>query len=122
MALAHAGWGLDGEDARRAGIGVGLPEGVAEGAEQALLLSPRRGAPREVRQRVVDALALRRPQTAVTPPSTGSAAPVTNDASSESRNRAAFAISSGFPVRPSGTEPAARLATSSSGSMPAVDF
>jgi hypothetical protein len=59
---------------------------------------------------------------AVTPPSTGSAAPVMNDASSESRKSAAFAISSGLPVRPSGTEPWERLRTSSSGSIPTVDF
>src|SRR6266545_4358035 len=59
---------------------------------------------------------------AVTPPSTGRATPVMNDASSESRKRAALAISSGWPVRPSGTAPAARLRTSSSRSMPAVDF
>jgi predicted PurR-regulated permease PerM len=61
-------------------------------------------------------------QAAVTPPSTGSATPVTNDASSDSRKSAAFAISSGRPVRPIGTEPCARFCTSSSGSMPAVDF
>src|SRR5262245_7329059 len=65
---------------------------------------------------------LHRGQAAVTPPSTGSATPVTNDASSERRNSAALAISSGRPVRPSGTEPWARLRTSSSGSIPAVDF
>src|SRR5215470_12603374 len=59
---------------------------------------------------------------AVTPPSTGSATPVTNDASSEMRKSAALAISSGLPVRPSGTAPAARFCTSSSGSIPAVDF
>src|SRR5205807_8487526 len=59
---------------------------------------------------------------AVTPPSTGRAAPVMNEASSESRKRAALAISSGRPVRPRGTAPAARRRTRSSGSMPAVDF
>ena len=46
-------------------------------------------------------------QAAVTPPSTGRAAPVMKEASSERRKRAAFAISSGRPVRPSGTEPPA---------------
>src|SRR5712692_9717589 len=59
---------------------------------------------------------------AVTPPSTGSAAPVINDASSERRKSAALAISSGRPVRPSGTEPWARLCTSASGFIPTVDF
>ena len=61
-------------------------------------------------------------QAAVTPPSTGNAAPVMNDASSDRRNSAALAISSGRPVRPSGTAPAARRRTRSSGSRPAVDF
>jgi hypothetical protein len=59
---------------------------------------------------------------AVTPPSTGSAAPVMNEASSDRRKSAALAISSGRPVRPSGTAPAARRRTRSSGSIPAVDF
>ncbi len=39
---------------------------------------------------------------AVEPPSTGRAAPETNEASSEIRNSAALAISSGLPVRPIG--------------------
>src|SRR5262245_4278026 len=39
---------------------------------------------------------------AVAPPSTGSATPVTNDASSDSRNSAAFAISAGCAGRPVG--------------------
>src|SRR6266850_1899416 len=50
------------------------------------------------------------------------ATPVMNDASSDSRKSAALAISSGRPVRPSGTAPAPRRRTSSSGSIPAVDF
>src|SRR6185503_18167825 len=45
-----------------------------------------------------------------------------NEASSDRRKRAALAISSGRPVRPSGTDPPARRRTRSSGSMPAVDF
>src|SRR5215470_1735366 len=81
-----------------------------------------RGAPRPAGPQPRDGLQRAPLHAAVTPPSTGSATPVTNDASSERRNSAAFAISSGRPVRPSGTEPWARLRTSSSGSMPAVDF
>jgi hypothetical protein len=56
---------------------------------------------------------------AVAAPSTGSAAPETKDASSEIRNKAALAISSGLPVRPIGFwRP--RNWTSSSLSCPAV--
>ena len=40
---------------------------------------------------------------AVMPPSTGKATPVTYEASSETRNRAAPAISAGLPIRPIGT-------------------
>ena len=40
---------------------------------------------------------------AVAPPSTGSATPVTNDASSDNKKSAALAISSGLPGRPMGT-------------------
>ena len=43
-----------------------------------------------------------RPQPATPPPSTGSAAPVTKDASSLARNRTARATSSARPIRPSG--------------------
>src|SRR5262249_14601160 len=56
---------------------------------------------------------------AVVPPSTGRAAPVTNEASSESKKSAALAISSGRPGRPIGFWPA-RWRTSSSGSRPRV--
>src|SRR6266487_3753851 len=56
---------------------------------------------------------------AVAAPSTGSAAPETNEASSEIRKRAALAISSGLPVRPIGFwRP--RCWTSASLSWPAV--
>src|SRR5215831_14664809 len=56
---------------------------------------------------------------AVAAPSTGSAAPETNEASSEIRNSAALAISSGLPVRPIGfCRP--RSWTSSSLSWPAA--
>ena len=56
---------------------------------------------------------------AVAAPSTGSAAPETNEASSEIRNSAALAISSGLPVRPIGfCRP--RICTSASLSSPAV--
>src|SRR5689334_2561908 len=48
---------------------------------------------------------------AVAPPSTGSATPVTYDASSETRNSAAAAISSGRAKRPSGGRAGADSAT-----------
>src|SRR3979490_1114585 len=56
---------------------------------------------------------------AVVPPSTGNATPVMNRASSEIRNSAALAISSGRAGRPIGFWPA-RWATSCSGSRPWV--
>ena len=45
------------------------------------------------------------PYCAVYPPSTISGAPVTNAASSDARNSAAFAISAGCPSRPIGCRP-----------------
>ena len=57
---------------------------------------------------------------AVMPPSTAKVVPVMNEASSESRNNAALATSSGLAGRPIGVCPP-RLRTSSSRSMPSVD-
>src|SRR5918994_282982 len=54
---------------------------------------------------------------AVSPPSTGSTVPVIQAASSEARNRAALATSSGSPTRPSGYHLVMRSKTSGSASL-----
>src|SRR5262249_40290937 len=62
------------------------------------------GHPREVRRadRVRAAAVAARYASAIAPPSTTMWAPVMNEASSEARNRAQRAMSSGSPTRPSG--------------------
>src|SRR5207302_11014256 len=81
---------------RRKGLDSGNPDEAARACDQYLVLRSLGHLNSPIRQF----------QIAVMPPSTGRSTPAMKLASSEARNKAADAISSGRPSRPNGTEAA----------------